>query len=59
MKKQIYCENCLEEIRLKTCIVDELGSIFCSEDCLENSLDYRELKELPKFETIDINKIGE
>ena len=47
-----YCENCLEEIKLKSYIEDELGSIFCSEDCLDNSLDYRELKKKPKFKEI-------
>ena len=47
-----YCENCQEEIKLKTYIEDELGSIFCNEDCLENSLDYRELKEIPKFKEV-------
>jgi hypothetical protein len=47
--KKLYCENCFEEIKNKTYIEDELGSIFCNEDCLENSLEYRELKEIPKF----------
>jgi len=49
MKKKLYCENCLEDIKLKYYIEDSLGSIFCSEECLENSLDYRELKKIPQF----------
>lgn len=54
MKKCLYCENCLEEIKLNKYIVDCLGGVFCNEDCLENSLEYRELKKLPKFEYIEM-----
>lgn len=57
MKKKLYCENCFSDIKLKTYVEDELGSIFCNEDCLENSLEYRELKKLPKFEVIMKDKL--
>ena len=38
--KNYYCENCGDD-DLDTPIDDGTGSIFCSERCLENSLEWR------------------
>jgi hypothetical protein len=32
--KEYYCENCNKE-ELESYVIDDIGSIFCSEDCFE------------------------
>ena len=40
-KEKYYCENCFEE-ELKNPIEDGIGSVFCSEYCVEKSLEWRD-----------------
>ena len=48
-KEKYYCENCFEE-ELDDYVIDNLGSIFCSEKCAEESLEYKDI------ENINLNK---
>lgn len=41
--KEIYCENCFGDLTdRKEVIVDDLGTIFCNENCAKRSEDFRQ-----------------
>ncbi len=41
--KEVYCENCFEDLtEREKVIVDDLGSIFCNENCALRSESFRQ-----------------
>ena len=56
----VYCECCGEE-DLKSYIIDNFGSIFCNDNCLTNSLEYRDIKKeniriVKEVEVVEVTK---
>ena len=41
MEDEFYCESCMKE-NLKTYVIDQLGSVFCSRKCAYDSKNYRD-----------------
>ena len=41
--KEIYCENCFKDLtKEKIVVIDDLGTIFCCENCAKRSEDFRQ-----------------